>query len=240
MHEYYLSFPLFAYLCRCYSKISNQMNRKRNGLFYTKGEEQFNAISHGVGFGMGLIVCTLFLVKCYQNEDFWGVFGVCLYFFGMGGSYLASTLYHTFKHHNPWKKRLRQWDHAAIYWHIAGSFSPVMLTILRDYGAWGWGVFCFAWLCAIIGTIISFRKMEEHSHLETACFIIMGLSILVVFKPLFEIAPLSCYWIIAEGVCYITGAAFYSIRRQRYMHSIFHIFVLGGSICHMVAVWLIL
>lgn len=214
--------------------------RKKSGLFYTRGEEKVNTLSHAAGIVLGIVVGILFLLKCYEKEDGWAAFGVCLYLFGMGGSYLSSTLYHAMKHHNPWKQRLRNWDHAAIYWHIAGSFSPVMLTILRDYGAWGWGVFSFAWLCAIIGTIISFRKMEEHSHVETACFIIMGLSILVVFKPLFEIAPLSCYWIIAEGVCYITGAAFYSIRRQRYMHSVFHIFVLGGSICHMVAVWLIL
>lgn len=233
-------FLLFAYLCRCYSKISNQMNRKRNGLFYTKREEQFNAISHGVGFGMGLIVCILFFVRCYQNGDFWGAFGVCLYFFGMGGSYLASTLYHTMKHHSPWKKRLRQWDHAAIYWHIAGSFSPVTLTVLRDVGYWGWGLFCFSWLCAIAGTIVSFREMEEHSYVETVCFIVMGLSILVAFKPLFNVAPIACYWIIAEGVCYITGAVFFSIRNLRYTHSVFHIFVLGGSVCHIVALWYVL
>lgn len=216
------------------------MNRKRNGLFYSKGEERFNAISHGIGLGLGTIVCILLLLKCHQNGELWGMLGVCLYFFGMGGSYLASTLYHTLKHHNPWKKRLRQWDHAAIYWHIAGSFSPVTLTVLRDQGLWGWGIFCFAWTCAIAGTVISFRKMEEHSYVETICYIVMGLSILAAFKTLFTIAPVACYWMIAEGVCYITGATFYSIRRLRYMHSVFHIFVLGGSICHMVALWLVL
>jgi hemolysin III len=82
--------------------------------------------------------------------------------------------------------------------------------------------------------------MEEHSHIETVCFIVMGLSILAVFKALFAIAETSCYWIIAEGVCYITGTLFYSFRHIRYMHSVFHFFVLAGSACHLVAIWHVL
>lgn len=215
------------------------MKRKRNGLFYSKKEETINSISHGIGIAMGVIVSTLFLIKCYQAQNLWAACGVWLYLFGMGGSYLASTLYHSLKHHNPWKRRLRHWDHAAIYWHIAGSYSPVTLIALRSEGAWGWGLFGFVWICAIIGTIVSFRKMEEHSNVETICFIVMGLSVLVAFKPLYAVAAGTCYWMIGEGICYITGAVFYSFR-QRYMHSVFHFFVLGGSVCHMMAVWLIL
>ena len=100
------------------------MKRKRNGLFYSKKEETINSISHGIGIAMGVIVSALFLIKCYQAQNLWAACGVWLYLFGMGGSYLASTLYHSLKHHNPWKRRLRHWDHAAIYWHIAGSYSP--------------------------------------------------------------------------------------------------------------------
>ena len=220
--------------------IKRTMGNRKKGLFYTKKEEITNTISHGFGVIMAVIVCTLFLVKCYQSEDSWAAIGVWLYLFGMGGSYLASTLYHFTRHHNPLKKKLRQWDHAAIYWHIAGSYSPVTLTVLRDNGAWGWGLFAFVWTCAVIGTIASFRKLEEHSYIETICFVIMGLSVTVAFKPLFEVAEVSCYWIIAEGVCYITGAIFYSFKRIRYTHSIFHFFVLGGSVCHIIAVWDIL
>lgn len=158
------------------------MKQKRHGLFYSKREETVNSISHGIGIAMGVIAGFIFLTKCYQSRDSWAVFGMWLYLFGMGGSYLSSTLYHSIKHHSLWKRRLRHWDHAAIYWHIAGSFSPVTLIALRGEGAWGWGLFGFVWLCAIIGTLVSFRKMEEHSHLETICFIVMGLSILAVSK----------------------------------------------------------
>lgn len=175
------------------------MKRKRNGLFYSKKEETINSISHGIGIAMGVIVSTLFLIKCYQAQNLWAACGVWLYLFGMGGSYLASTLYHSLKHHNPWKRRLRHWDHAAIYWHIAGSYSPITLIALREDGGWGWELFGFVWLCAIIGTVVSFRKMEEHSYVETVCYILMGLSVLVVFKQLFALSPTACYWIIAEG-----------------------------------------
>jgi hemolysin III len=80
--------------------------------------------------------------------------------------------------------------------------------------------------------------LKEHSNLETVCFIAMGLSVLVAFKPLIDnVSMLAISWIIAEGVCYITGAVFYSLNKRRYMHSVFHFFVLAGSICHIVAVW---
>lgn len=214
--------------------------KKRSGLFYTKGEERVNTLSHAAGIIMGIIAGILFLTKSHESGDIWITIGVCFYLFGMGSSYLSSTLYHALKHHSPWKPRLRHWDHAAIYWHIAGSFSPFALITLREDGAWGWGLFCFIWLSAIAGTVVSFRKMKEHSHVETICYILMGLSVLAVFKPLFAVAEVSCYWIIAEGVCYITGAVFYSFRHLRYTHSIFHFFVLAGSACHIIAIWKIL
>jgi hemolysin III len=94
------------------------------------------------------------------------------------------------------------------------------------------------WLCAIAGTIVSFIKLQEHSNIETFCFIGMGLSVLVAFKPLIDsVSTAAVIWIIAEGVCYITGALFYSLHKKPFMHSVFHFFVLAGSICHIIAVW---
>jgi len=156
----------------------------------------------------------------------------------MMGSYITSTVYHALPQASKWKERMRKWDHAAIYWHIAGSYSPITLVALRGDGFWGWGLFIFVWTCAIAGTITSFIHLKEHSHLETICFVAMGLSVLVAFKPLLDnVSTAAVIWIIAEGVCYITGAVFYSFNKRRYMHSVFHFFVLAGSICHIVAVW---
>lgn len=155
-------------------------------------------------------------MKCYRAQDPWAILGMWLYLFGMGGSYLSSTLYHSLKHHNPWKRRLRHWDHAAIYWHIAGSFSPVTLIALRDEGLWGWGLFCFVWLCAVAGTIISFRKMKEHSYVETVCYILMGLSVLVVFKQLLPLRPYPAIGLSPKGMLYRRCGVVFHTQRALY------------------------
>ena len=183
---------------------------------YTKKEEIWNAASHGGGILMGVVFGIIFLIWCFQSDNNWARWAVILYLFGMLGSYVASTLYHSMKHHSKWKERLRKWDHAAIYWHIAGSYSPLTLVALRDQGYWGWSLFIFVWACAIAGTIVSFIHLKEHSNLVSAAAV---------------------SWIIAEGVCYITGAVFYSLNKMKYMHSVFHFFVLAGSVCHIIAVW---
>ena len=205
---------------------------------YTRSEELWNAWSHAAGIVLGVVVGAIFLYMCYTDDNPWARAGVMLYLFGMLASYAASTIYHATRLRSKWRERLRKWDHAAIYWHIAGSYSPLTLVALRQQGYWGWSLFSFVWLCAIAGTIVSFRRLKEHSNLETFCFVGMGLSVLIAFKPLIDsVSTAAVVWIIAEGVMYITGALFYSLNRRRYMHSVFHFFVLAGSICHIVAVW---
>ena len=217
---------------------------------YTHKEELWNAWSHAGGIVMGVAFGIMFLVMAFKGDNPWARLGVCLYLFGMLGSYIASTIYHTLPRRSKWKERLRKWDHAAIYWHIAGSYSPLTLVALRNAAAnyslftfhfslnWGWVLFIFVWACAVVGTIISFVKLKEHSNIETFCFIGMGLSVLVAFKPLLDVVSTAAVvWLIAEGVAYITGAVFYTFHKKKYMHSVFHFFVLIGSICHIIAVW---
>ena len=217
---------------------------------YTHREELWNSWSHAGGMVMGAAFGVVFLWMAFRGDNPWARLGVCLYLFGMLASYAASTIYHALPlyekrkgnglvgHRSKWKERLRRWDHAAIYWHIAGSYSPLTLVALMTQGYWGWILFTFVWLCAIAGTVVSFVSLKEHSNIETFCFIGMGLSVLVAFKPLYEsVSTAALVWIIAEGVCYITGAAFYSLNKRKYMHSVFHFFVLAGSICHIMAVW---
>ena len=231
----------FTKICVIFKESLNFASLKRlrkSMIRYTKKEEIWNAASHGGGILLGVVFGIIFLVWCFRADNDWARVGVILYLFGMLGSYAASTIYHSIKHHSKWKERLRKWDHAAIYWHIAGSYSPLTLIALREQGYWGWSLFCFVWACAIAGTIISLIHLEEHSNIETFCFVGMGLSVLVAFKPLIDsVSTAAVSWIIAEGVCYITGAVFYSLNKTKYMHSVFHFFVLAGSICHIIAVW---
>lgn len=203
---------------------------------YTEKEEQLNTWSHAAGIAIGVTAGVAFLAVCKDNM--WAYIGVALYLFGMLGCYIASTAYHAATPGSARKERLRRWDHSAIYWHIAGSYSPLTLVALRNDGYWGWGLFGFVWLCAVVGTVMSFTRLREHSNLETVCFVGMGLSVVAAFGPLLRSAGLvAVAWIAAEGVCYITGAVFYSFNKRRYMHSVFHFFVLGGSLCHIMAVW---
>lgn len=205
---------------------------------YTHKEEIWNTFSHAGGILLGVVIGIIFLVMTVGSGSSWASVGVALYLFGMLGSYVASTVYHALPARSKWKERLRRWDHAAIYWHIAGSYSPLTLVALREQGYWGWSLFSFVWLCTIAGTIVSFIHLKEHSNFETLCFVGMGLSVLVAFKPLIDtVSTAAVVWIVAEGVCYITGAVFYSLKDRRYMHSVFHFFVLAGSICHIIAVW---
>jgi hemolysin III len=205
---------------------------------YTRKEELWNTWSHAAGILLGVAMGVAFLVYCYRADSPWVRCGVILYLFGMLASYVFSTVYHAIKPVSKWKERFRKWDHAAIYWHIAGSYSPLTLIALRQEGAWGWGLFAFVWLCAIAGTLISVRKLQEHSNLETVCYCGMGLSVLVAFKPLLDsVSTAAVVWIIAEGAFFLTGALFYSLNKRRYMHSVFHFFVLAGSLCHIIAVW---
>lgn len=213
----------------------------RRRFFFNHNEELWNAWSHFGGIILGVAAGILLLRCAHETGDGLSVFAVALYVFGMLSSYVSSTVYHALSGWSPWKERLRKADHAAIYWHIAGSYSPITLVALRHVGYWGWGLFCFVWACALVGTALSFNKLKAHSNLETMAFLGMGLSVLVAIKPLFEnISHAAFAWIIAEGVFYITGALFYSLHKRRYNHTVFHFFVIAGSICHIIAVYLIL
>ncbi len=211
---------------------------------YTHSEEVANYISHLVGLIMCVIVCYIFLSKVYQSNDILSISSLWIYMIGISSSYLASTLYHACspKKENS-KLLLRKFDHAAIYWHIAGSYTPITLIAMYKYGATEWAVviFTLVWLSAIAGSTLTFRKMKSHSYFKTVCYVIMGLSILIAIRPFYDSVGLRVLiLVILEGISYIIGAVFYSFKKIKYMHSIFHLFVLLGDVFHMLAVWKII
>ena len=205
---------------------------------YSPGEEIANTSTHAVGILLGVVVGIAFVVTSLKGGDAWTGWSIGLYLFGMLSSYICSTAYHALPQGKA-KQTLRKFDHAAIYWHIAGSYSPItLLAIMQKYDVWGIGLFCFIWCAAIVGSVFSFFNRDSHSHLETICYVLMGLSVVVAFGPLWDSAGVvATSWIIAEGVMYITGAFFYALYKKPYMHTVFHVFVLLGSVCHIIAVW---
>lgn len=209
---------------------------------YTAEEERWNAISHSVGIVGGIIVCVVFIKKVITNDgDAWDLASVLLYMFGMLSSYIFSTLYHACSPDSKWRRTLRKLDHSAIYWHIAGSYSPITIIAMRDTDYWGWGIFIFCWLCAIVGTSLSLYSLKKHNILETVCYVLMGLTILVASKQFYDAVALPVFlWVVGEGVAYITGAVFYSFHKVKYIHTVFHFFVLLGTACHMVAMWYVI
>lgn len=209
---------------------------------YSKGEERLNVISHAVGFASALAVSVFFVGEVIaKGGDGWSLASMLLYAVGMLSSYAFSTAYHATRVGTSARRLLRKFDHAAIYWYIAGCYSPITLIAMRDIGYWGWGIFAFCWLCAIVGTLLCLRKQKKQNILETVCYVLMGLTILVAMKQFYNAVSLSAFlWVVGEGVAYIAGAVLYSIHKVKYVHAIFHFFVMLGTLCHMIAVWQVL
>ena len=211
---------------------------------YSHGDELSNTLSHGAGILLGITAGYFLLEKALTNpHPHWAAGCVLVYLAGMLASYISSTWYHGSRPGSR-KELLRKFDHGAIYLHIAGTYTPFTLLVLRHAGGWGWGIFAFVWLSAIVGFILAFKKLKEHSNLETVCFVGMGSAILVALKPLMDClsaigASPAFWWLIGGGASYIMGAVFYSLRKP-YTHAVFHLFCLGGSIGHIIAIWLIL
>jgi len=207
---------------------------------YTQNEEIANATTHGIGILLGMAAGIWLLSKALFYGNFWAVSSVSIYVVCMLFSYTASTLYHACRE----KKRkitLRKLDHAAIYCHIAGTYTFFTLTILRDAALWGWLLFFVVWIAAIAGSYISFKGKGIGKRIETICYVVMGLVVFVAFKPLFDtlnsMEALDVLWyIIAGGVSFILGAFLYSFKKIPNIHAIFHLFVIGGSIFHVLAI----
>ena len=208
---------------------------------YSLPEEILNSVTHGLGLVTGLAVGIFFIIKGDISDSWLTTFSLALYLFGVCSSYAASTIYHSIPASKERAKKMaRKFDHAAIYWHIAGSYSPLTLIAIRNGGepVWAWVIFGFVWICALVGTGLSFRKMKAQSYLETTCYVLMGLTILVAFKPFYQTCGLPVVlWVVGEGIAYITGAVLYSFKKVPYIHSVFHVFVILGDICHMIATW---
>lgn len=200
----------------------------------TKGEEIANSLSHGVGLLAAVVGAPFLLVSAMQQTSRLRLLGGCVFLASVLLLYLASTLYHACTRADL-KKILQKVDHSAIFLLIAGTYTPFTLGPLR--GPWGWGIFFAIWTLAAFGVCHTIFSKVRRLWLSVSLYLGMGWLILVAIRPLSQHLPApGLRWLAAGGLAYTFGVIFYTAKRYRYTHSVWHLFVLAGTGCHYFAV----
>jgi hemolysin III len=195
--------------------------------------EIWNALSHGAGFLLGLVASVALVTLVAVRGTGWQLAGALVFGVSLVTLYAASTLYHSIPHLVT-KRRMKVFDHCAIYVLIAGTYTPFLLGALRDRG--GWWMFALVWALALVGMTFKLFHAGKFKRLSTLVYIAMGWMSLVAIRLFLELVPLvQLGWLLAGGLAYTLGTVFYMSHR-RHAHAIWHAFVLAGSACHFVAV----
>jgi len=202
---------------------------------YSKTEEFLNTITHGFGIFLSLIATVLLMVKAFNTgqTDYiisFAVFGLSLLIL-----YSASTLYHGAINIER-KKKLKIFDHSAIYVLIAGTYTPFALIGLK--GAWGWSIFGVEWGIALAGIILKLFYTGKFEKISTIAYVLMGWIVVIAIKPMMDnLQEGALCWLFIGGAFYTVGALLYMMKKIPYNHAIFHVFVLAGSFSHFMAVY---
>lgn len=203
--------------------------------FYPQKEEKINIISHAIGFVLSTFALVLLVTKAILYGNVWHIVSFSIYGASLIILYAASTIYHRSKTPAN-RKRLNVFDHASIYFLIAGTYTPFTLVTLN--GTAGWVIFGICWGAAVTGIILKLFYAGQYDLFSTITYVIMGWLILFVIKPLINNLPFDgLLWLLAGGISYSIGAVLYSFKKLKYNHAIFHILVLIGSFCHFVSVY---
>ncbi len=203
--------------------------------YYSPIEEKINIISHAVGFILSIAALVFLVMHANLHGDVWhivsfGIFGASLIIL-----YAASTFYHSAKKPEL-RIRLKIIDHSSIYVLIAGTYTPFTLVTL--HGTIGWVIFGASWGLALTGIILKLFFTGKYNFISTIMYVSMGWVIVFAIKPLINNLPLEgLLWLFAGGISYTIGAILYSIKRIKFNHAIFHMFVLIGSFCHFMSVF---
>ena len=198
--------------------------------------ERFNSISHLVGAALALAGSVVLIVMAARLGDPWKIVSFSVYGTMLVLLYVFSTLYHSVR--GPAKSVLQKFDHCSIYLLIAGTYTPFALVSLR--GIWGWWLFGVIWGLALVGIVQEIWWAKGARILSLIIYVLMGWLAMAVVLPLWKaLTPAGFAWLAAGGACYTLGIAFYVLdQRVRHGHGLWHLFVLGGSICHFFTVLL--
>jgi len=203
---------------------------------YSLGEEIANSVTHGIGLLLAIAGLAVLTGYASRLGSIWHLVSCVVFATTLILQYAFSTLYHSIQ--LPRTKRvMRVLDHSAIYFLIAGTYTPFVLVNL--HGTWGWSLFALIWLLALTGVILQLTPLRHQRGLSLTLYITMGWVVVVAFKPMLrEVAPGGLWLLLLGGLAYTGGVFFYKWKRLPYNHAIWHGFVLAGSIFHFFAVLL--
>jgi hemolysin III len=197
-------------------------------------EEIANSITHGIGLLLSISGLVLLVVFACLRGDVWHIVSFSIFGVGMIMVYTSSTLFHSFRNVKI-KSILNIIDHSAVYLLIAATYTPFTLVTIR--GPWGWSIFGVVWAAAIAGIILKIFFIGKYRTLSTLLYVAIGWVLLIAIKPLYASLPTPGFWLLMAGCfTYSIGVIFFLWRKLPFGHSIWHLFVLGGTICHFFAI----
>ena len=196
---------------------------------YTLGEEIVNAITHGIGAALAIAGLVLLIIKA---DSAIGVVTGVIYATIMIVLYVISCVYHSLSFRLKGKKVLRIIDHCNVQLMVAGTYTPICLSMLG--GKLGWTMFAIVWLVTIVAVIVNCINLEKYKVVSVICNLLLGWAALFIIKPLIAACPAGeLSLLIWGGVVYSIGAILYGLgHKMRYIHSVFHLFVIGGTVLH--------
>lgn len=217
--------------------IDDKKTTLKGGVFMTnvsnfnnqsKQEEIVNAVSHGLGAALAIAGTAVLVVAASRSNTPMGIVSASIYGFTLIFLYIMSTLYHSFQNTNL-KKIFQKFDHCSIFVLIVGSYAPICLSLLG--GSLGWTLFAINAFSAIAGIVANAIDVKKWHKLSILLYLLMGWSVIFAIKPLLSLIPLNGFLLLLiGGLCYSIGVLFYKAKTPRFMHSVWHLFVLSGSI----------
>ena len=202
---------------------------------YSHAEERVNIVSHAIGFIMSVVALVLLVRYASIYGNAWHIVSYSIFGVSLIVLYAASTVYHSAKNTH-FRRKMRIVDHASIYILIAGTYTPFTLVTLNGFT--GWVVFGVTWGMAVVGIVLKLYFTGKYDAISTLMYVFMGWIIVFAINPLIEnLSSDGLFWLVAGGMAYTTGAILYSIKKIKFNHAIFHLFVLLGSFCHFMSVY---
>ena len=211
------------------------MKKNNEPTVYPPLEEKINVISHAFGLFFSVVALVLLVIRASNDGTVWHIVSFSIFGFSLILLYAASTFYHSAK--TPIvRKRLNIFDHASIYILIAGTYTPFALVTLN--GTIGWVIFGITWGIAIKGVVLKLYFTGRYDKVSTIAYVLMGWIIVIAIEPLLNnLSSEGLIWLLAGGIAYTIGAILYSMKKLKFNHAIFHLFVLLGSFCHFISIF---